>query len=94
MVGNGQSTTTPLGNNLITVGVKSLTSTPISCKIQLTTTKKVGSKMSKVIVRTEKWNTKQGAVIKAVVRDENGIFLGATNQTMPIQQVVNIVGSK
>ena len=50
--------------------------------------------MSKVIVRTEKWNTKQGTVIKAVVRDENGIFLGATNQTMPIQQVVNIVGSK
>jgi hypothetical protein len=48
--------------------------------------------MSKVIVRTEKWNTKQGQVIKAVVRDENGIFIGATNQTQVIPQTLVIVG--
>jgi hypothetical protein len=35
----------------------------------------------KVIVATEIWNTKQGKVAKAVVRDEKGTFLGATNQT-------------
>lgn len=48
--------------------------------------------MSKVIVRTEQWNTKKGAVIKAVVRDEKGIFIGATNQTQVIPQTLVIVG--
>jgi hypothetical protein len=33
--------------------------------------------MPKVIVRTEKWDN----IVKAVVRDENGKFIGATNQT-------------
>jgi hypothetical protein len=35
----GVSPTKPLGNSLVTMGGKSLTSTPKSCKIQLTTTK-------------------------------------------------------
>jgi hypothetical protein len=48
--------------------------------------------MSEVIVRTEKWNTKQGQVIKAVVRDESGTFIGATNQTQVIPQTLVIVG--
>lgn len=42
----------------------------------------------KVIVRTEKW----GNVIKAVVRDENGRFIGATNQTDAVPQNIVIVG--
>ena len=44
--------------------------------------------MSKVIVRTEKW----GKVIKAVVRDEQGRFIGATNQTKAMPQTLVIVG--
>jgi hypothetical protein len=48
--------------------------------------------MSKIIVRTEKWNTKQGPVIKAVVRDEAGTFIGATNQTQVTPQIIQIVG--
>lgn len=41
--------------------------------------------MSKIIVRTEKW----GNAAKAVVRDEKGRFIGATNQTktVPLQIV-------
>ncbi len=35
----------------------------------------------KVIVATEIWNTSKGKVAKAVVRDEKGTFIGATNQT-------------
>lgn len=35
----------------------------------------------KVIVSTEVWNTRQGTIAKAVVRDSKGAFLGATNQT-------------
>lgn len=46
--------------------------------------KRVGNKVSKVIVRTEKWNTRAGEVIKAVARTDKGIFLGATNQTQAI----------
>ena len=37
--------------------------------------------MSKVIIRTEQWNTKTGKIVKAVARDESGTFIGATNQT-------------
>ncbi len=48
--------------------------------------------MSKIIVRTEKWNTQKGQVIKAVVRDEKGTFLGATNQTQVAPQIIQIVG--
>ena len=44
--------------------------------------------MAKVIVRTEKWDN----VIKAVVRDERGRFIGATNQTKAIPQTLVIVG--
>lgn len=35
----------------------------------------------KIIVATEKWNTKKGLVSKAVVRTVTGTFIGATNQT-------------
>lgn len=37
--------------------------------------------MAKAIVSTETWNTSAGKVIKAVVRNANGTFNGATNQT-------------
>jgi hypothetical protein len=37
--------------------------------------------MSKVIIRTEQWNTKTGKIVKAVARDEAGKIVGATNQT-------------
>ena len=48
--------------------------------------------MSKVIVRTEKWNTSEGTVIKAVVRTPEGTFVGATNQTKATPQTLVIVG--
>lgn len=48
--------------------------------------------MSKVIVRTEKWNVQGTPVIKAVVRDERGMFIGATNQTQATPQTLVIVG--
>jgi len=35
----------------------------------------------KVIVATEVWYTSKGQVVKAVVRNVDGQFLGATNQT-------------
>jgi hypothetical protein len=38
----------------------------------------------KIVIATEKWQTKDGEVIKAVVRDANGHFLGATNQTKAV----------
>lgn len=42
----------------------------------------------KIVIATEKWNTANGEVYKAVVRDANGKFLGATNQTkaVPVKQ--------
>jgi hypothetical protein len=43
---------------------------------------------TKIVISTEKWATKNGDVYKAVVRDANGKFLGATNQTtnIPVKQ--------
>jgi hypothetical protein len=38
----------------------------------------------KIVIATEKWNTKNGEVYKAVVRTAEGKFLGATNQTTNI----------
>ena len=38
----------------------------------------------KLVVSTEIWNTQNGEVYKAVVRDANGKFIGATNQTKSI----------
>lgn len=38
----------------------------------------------KLVVSTEIWDTKDGQVYKAVVRDSNGKFIGATNQTKSI----------
>jgi hypothetical protein len=52
-------------------------------------------KNQRLTVRTEIWNTKSGEGIKAVVRNTNGTFDGATNQTrlltMPQAQVVEKV---
>jgi hypothetical protein len=43
---------------------------------------------NKLVVSTEKWDTKNGEVYKAVVRDSAGKFIGATNQTksIPVRQ--------
>lgn len=38
-------------------------------------------KNQRLVVATELWNTKQGEGYKAVVRNPNGTFDGATNQT-------------
>lgn len=38
----------------------------------------------KIVVSTEIWNTQNGEVYKAVVRDGEGKFIGATNQTKSI----------
>lgn len=52
----------------------------------------------KVFIATESWETQEGTVAKAVVRDEKGRFLGATNATkgIPAKKVVrprvNLVG--
>lgn len=45
-------------------------------------------KNQKLTVRTEMWETKSGDVFKAVVRNPNGTFDGATNQTknIPVPQ--------
>jgi hypothetical protein len=40
--------------------------------------------MAKLVVSTERWNTSQGEVLKAVVRTLDGKFIGATNQTKAI----------
>ena len=54
----------------------------------------------KAVIRTEIWNTKNGPVAKAVVRNERGVFLGATNQTeaLPAKKIVRprvtLVGAK
>lgn len=45
-----------------------------------------------IVVRTEKWKTKKGEVIKAVVRDERGKILGATNSTATV--VPEVVGKR
>ena len=42
------------------------------------------NKMAKLVVSTEKWNTKNGQVLKAVVRTMDGKFIGATNQTKAV----------
>lgn len=43
-----------------------------------------------IIVRTEIWSTKSGKIAKAVVRDEKGKLIGATNNT----KVVNFAREK
>jgi hypothetical protein len=52
-------------------------------------------KNQRLTVRTEIWNTKSGEGIKAVVRNANGTFDGATNQTrllsMPQAKVIEKV---
>lgn len=49
--------------------------------------------MNKIVIATEVWNTKNGEVVKAVARDENGTFLGATNQTSGISISDLLVGT-
>jgi hypothetical protein len=41
-------------------------------------------------IRTETWNTAQGKAIKAVVRTNDGKFVGATNQTkaVPFSKII------
>jgi hypothetical protein len=55
-------------------------------------------KNQKLTVRTEIWNTQSGEGIKAVVRNPNGTFDGATNQTrlvrMPEARVVEKIVTK
>jgi hypothetical protein len=55
-------------------------------------------KNQRLAVRTEIWNTKSGEGVKAVVRNPNGTFDGATNQTqlirMPEARVVEKIVTK
>lgn len=55
-------------------------------------------KNQRLVVRTEIWNTQSGEGFKAVVRNTNGTFNGATNQTrlipMPQAQVVEKIVTK
>jgi hypothetical protein len=55
-------------------------------------------KNQRLTIRTEIWNTKSGEGIKAVVRNPNGTFDGATNQTriisVPKAQVIEKVITK
>lgn len=55
-------------------------------------------KNQRLVVRTEKWNTQSGEGFKAVVRNPNGTFDGATNQTrfvpMPQAQVIEKIVTK
>ena len=44
-----------------------------------------------LVIRTEKWTTKRGIVIKAVVRDEKGKLVGATNQTKEVLESSTVV---
>jgi ribosome-associated protein YbcJ (S4-like RNA binding protein) len=41
--------------------------------------------MAKLIVSTEIWNTASGTIAKAVTRNANGTFNGATNQTKGVK---------
>jgi hypothetical protein len=47
----------------------------------------------RVVVSTEKWNTRKGEGYKAVVRNPNGTFDGATNQTrfVALSEIVSSV---
>jgi hypothetical protein len=55
-------------------------------------------KNQRLVVGTEIWNTKSGTGYKAVVRNPNGTFDGATNQTrfisMPKAQVIEKIVTK
>ena len=55
-------------------------------------------KNQRLVVGTEIWNTKSGQGYKAVVRNPNGTFDGATNQTrfiaMPKAQVIEKIVTK
>jgi hypothetical protein len=55
-------------------------------------------KNQRLVIGTEIWNTKSGEGFKAVVRNPNGTFDGATNQTrfipMPQAQVIEKIVTK
>jgi hypothetical protein len=44
-----------------------------------------------LIIRTEVWETGEGVVTKAVVRDLKGHFVGATNQTAAVRHPKSVV---
>jgi hypothetical protein len=51
--------------------------------------------LSKIIIRTETWNTRSGKIVKAVARDNDGRIIGATNQTNGVSvDPFSLVGSK
>ena len=50
--------------------------------------------MNKGIVSTEVWNTKTGAISKAVVRTPKGTFIGATNQTKGVPLKPRVIRAK
>lgn len=39
----------------------------------------------KILVNTEVWNRTEGKVAKTVLRNEDGTFVGATNQTKEVK---------
>lgn len=47
----------------------------------------------KLVIATEIWKTREGRVVKAVVRDTKGKFIGATNQTSKVDGI-ELVGRK
>lgn len=47
-----------------------------------------------IVIRTEVWNTRNGQIVKAVVRDAKGKILGATNQTAAVAAPLVLVGRK
>jgi hypothetical protein len=47
----------------------------------------------KLVISTEIWKTRNGKVVKAVVRKTDGKFVGATNQTGIVDRV-QLVGRK
>ena len=47
----------------------------------------------KLVIATEIWKTRKGNVVKAVVRDEKGKLVGATNQTAKVDSI-QLVGRK
>ena len=47
--------------------------------------------MAILTVSTEVWNTSKGAVAKAVTRNSNGTFNGATNQTKAVPVKAKVV---
>ena len=41
--------------------------------------------MTKIVIRTEVWSDKDGIIVKAVARNSDGTFVGATNQVTAVR---------